>query len=390
MKERVVAEVDRNYEWLRGLSQAVWQCHDLGWHEQPAVAAILSHVRQLDGRLEIAESLGGFETAFRVTANTGGPGPHVATIAEYDAVAGIGQACGHNLISSATVGALAGLLPVLGELSGRFSIYGTPAEESGGAKMLMEDAGVFEDIDALLMFHPKDINTVGQRSLTLIPLVIEFRGHAVHAAAFPFQGRNALDAFVNMYVSISTMRQQLRMDARIHGIITQGGITPANIPDYTRSEFLCRAADRPYAEHLVGRVKACAVAAAEASKCEFNFPDPERMAYESVEPDEGVCAVMRENVQYLGLPLVENEPILWASNDAGRMTHRIPTAPLSLSIGDPPLGEHSYEFMDAAASDRGDRAFADAAKVLALTAADLMARGRQSRASITPRKRSRR
>jgi amidohydrolase len=373
VKARVVDEIDRRFEWLRELSQAVWRCHDLGWHEQPAVEAILSHVHQLEGPIEVDESVGGFETAFRVTADTGRPGPHVATIAEYDAVAGIGQACGHNLISTATVGSLVGLLPVLGELSGRFSVYGTPAEETGGGKMLMEDAGVFEGIDALLMFHPKDINTVGQRSLTLIPLVVEFRGHAVHAAAFPFRGRNALDAFVNMYVSISTLRQQLRMDARIHGIITHGGITPANIPDYTRSEFLCRAADRPYAEQLVERVRACAAAASDASSCEVAFPEPDRMAYESVEPNEGVCEVMRKNVAYLGLPLVENEPVLWASNDSGRMTHRIPTAPLSLSIGDPPLGEHSFEFMDAAASARGDRAFGDAAKVLALTAADLMA-----------------
>ena len=372
MKEHIVGEIDRRFDWLRGLSQAVWQCHDLGWQEQPAVSAILGHVRQLAGPLEVEQPLAGFETAFRVTLDSGRPGPHVATIAEYDAVAGIGQACGHNLISTATVGALVGLLPVLDQLGGRFSVYGTPAEETGGGKMLMEDKGVFEGIDALLMFHPKDINTVGQRSLTLIPLVVEFHGHAVHAAAFPFRGRNALDAFVNMYVAISTMRQQLRMDARIHGIITHGGLTPANIPDYTRSEFLCRAADRPYAEHLVERVRACARAAAEATACEVSFPEPERMAYESVEPDEELCAVMRDNVSYLGLPLVEDEPILWASNDSGRVTHRIPTAPLSLSVGDPPLGEHSFEFMEAAASERGDQAFADAAKVIALTAADLM------------------
>lgn len=376
MKEEITGAIDRRFDWLRGLSQSVWRCHDLGWQERPAVEAILGHVRELAGPIDIEQPLAGFDTAFRVTLDTGRAGPHVATIAEYDAVAGIGQACGHNLISTATVGALVGLLPVIDRLSGRFSVYGTPAEETGGGKMLMEDRGVFDDIHALLMFHPKDINTVGQRSLTLIPLVIEFHGHAVHAAAFPFRGRNALDAFVNMYVAISTMRQQLRMDARIHGIITHGGLTPANIPDYTRSEFLCRAADRAYAEHLVERVKTCARAAAEAADCEGTFPEPERMAYEAVVPNEPLCAVMRENVAHLGLSLVEDEPILWASNDSGRMSHRIPTAPLSLSVGDPPLGEHSFEFMEAAVSERGDRAFADAAKVIALTAADLLSGAR--------------
>lgn len=372
LRESVLSAIDERFEFLRGLSRAVWECHELGWEEQPAVEAILSHVRQLPGSIRIDEGICDFPTAFRIEIDTGRPGPHVATLAEYDAVAGIGQACGHNLISTATVGALIGLLPVLDRLNGRFSIFGTPAEETGGGKMYMEDAGAFDDIDALLMFHPKDINTVGQRSLTLLPVDIEFRGHAVHAAAFPFRGRNALDAFVNFYVGVSTLRQQLRMDARIHGIITEGGITPANIPDYTRAEFLCRAADRPYAEHLVERVKACATAAAEMSSCEVSFPEPKRLAYESVVPNAELCDLMRANVQRLGLPLVEGEPILWASNDSGRMSQRIPTAPLSLSVGEPPLGEHSIEFMEAAISPAGDRAFLGAAKVLALTAVDVM------------------
>ena len=373
LRDRVVAAVDSRSAFLQELSRAVWACHELGWEEQPAVDAILSRVRELPGDVVIAEGIGGFATAFRVTVSSPRPGPHVATLAEYDAVAGIGQACGHNLISAATVGALVGLLPVLEHLGGRFSIYGTPAEETGGGKMLMEDASVFDDIDALLMFHPKDINTVGQRSLSLIPLTVEFRGHAVHAAAFPHQGRNALDAMVNFYVGVSTLRQQLRMDGRIHGIITDGGVTPANIPDYTRAEFLCRAADRSYTEHLVDLLKRIASAAAEMTNCEAAFPAPERMAYEAVEPDAALCALMRANVERLGMPLVEDEPILWASNDSGRMTQRIPTATLSLSIGDPPLGEHSYEFMEAAASPTGDRALSDAAKIIALTAVDLMA-----------------
>lgn len=375
LRDRVVAAVDSRPEFLQGLSRAVWQCHGLGWEEQPAVDAILSRVRELPGDIRVEEGVGGLATAFRVTVSSPRPGPHVATIAEYDAVAGIGQACGHNLISAATVGALVGVLSVLDDLNGRFSIYGTPAEETGGGKMLMEDAGVFDEIDALLMFHPKDINTVGQRSLTLIPLTLEFRGHAVHAAAFPHQGRNALDAMVNFYVGVSTLRQQLRMDARVHGIITDGGVTPANIPDYTRAEFLCRAADRPYAEHMVGLLQRIATAAAEMAGCEVAFPAPERMAYEAVEPDARLCALMRANVERLGMPLVEHEPILWASNDSGRMTQRIPTATLSLSIGEPPLGEHSYEFMEAAVSSSGDRALSDAAKVIALTAVDLMAVG---------------
>lgn len=373
VRSAITSALDERFEFLRGLSQAVWQCHDLGWEEQPAVDAILSHVRQLPGSIEVEEGICEFPTAFRVSIDTGKPGPHVATLAEYDAVAGLGQACGHNLISTATVGALIGLLPVLDRLNGRFSIYGTPAEETGGGKMYMEDKGAFDDIDALLMFHPKDINTVGQRSLTLIPVDIEFRGHAVHAGAFPHRGRNALDAFVNLYVGVSTLRQQLRMDARIHGIITDGGVTPANIPDYTRAEFLCRAADRPYAEHLVERLKACATAAAEMANCEVSFPEPQRLAYEAVQPNPELCEIMRANVQRLGLPLIEDEPILWASNDSGRMSHRIPTAPLSLSVGEPPLGEHSLEFMEAAASPAGDQAFLNASKVIALTAADVMA-----------------
>jgi amidohydrolase len=372
LRETAVATIDERHAWLRELSHAVWECDDLGWQEHRAVAAILEHARQLGDRVSIAEGIGGFETAFSITLDTGRPGPHVATMAEYDAVAGLGQACGHNLISTSTIGALTGLLACADELTGRFTVFGTPAEETAGGKMYMEDAGLFEGLDALLMFHPKDINTVGQRSLTLLPLVIEFHGHAVHAAAFPYRGRNALDAFVNMYVSISTMRQQLHDDARIHGIVTHGGDTPANIPDYVRSEYVCRAVERSYAEELVEMVKKAARAAADAANCEVTFPEPERLPYESVRPDPEVCELMRDAAAYVGVELVEDEPILWASNDSGRISQRVPTAPLSLSIGTPPLGEHSHEFREAAGSPDGDRAFADASKILALTAVDLM------------------
>ncbi|HEY9498323.1 MAG TPA: M20/M25/M40 family metallo-hydrolase [Terrimesophilobacter sp.] len=372
VRESIVTTLDDRHLWLRELSHAVWACNDLGWEERPAVAAILAHARELGGPIDIEEGIGGFETAFRITLDTGRPGPHVATMAEYDAVAGLGQACGHNLISTATIGALTGLLPSIDSLNGKFTVFGTPAEETAGGKMYMEDAGLFEGLDALLMFHPKDISTVGQRSLTMLPLVIEFSGHSVHAAAFPHRGRNALDAFVNMYVSISTMRQQLHMDARIHGIVTDGGVTPANIPDFVRAEYVCRAIERSYAEELIERVKTCARAAAEAAQCEVAFPEPERLAYESVIPDTELCDVMREAAAFVNVQLVEDEPVLWASNDSGRISQRVPTAPLSLSIGTPPLGEHSHEFREAAGSPDGDRAFSDASKILALTAADLM------------------
>jgi amidohydrolase len=297
-------------------------------------------------------------------------------LAEYDAVPGLGHACGHNIISASMVAALTAVLPSIGELSGRFSIFGTPAEEGGGGKMIMWDHHAFDDVDAVLMFHPKDINTVGQTTFALTPVSVEFYGHSVNASSFPFQGVNALDALVNSYVAISTLRQQLRADARIHGIFTHAGVAPNNIPDYTRAEYYCRATEKAYVAELVEKVKNCARGAALQTGCRVEFPEPDRPAYDPIKPNPVLVDLMKRNTRGLDIPLIEDEPVLTASNDAGTLSQSIPTTLLTLAIGPRPFGEHSPEFAAAAIAPAGDAALFDAAKVLAMTAVDLLSEPR--------------
>jgi metal-dependent amidase/aminoacylase/carboxypeptidase family protein len=177
-------------------------------------------------------------------------------------------------------------------------------------------------------------------------------------------------------VAISTLRQQLTPDARIHGIFTHAGTAPNNIPDYTRAEYYCRAVDKGYVAELVEKVKNCARGAALQTGCRVEFPDPNRPPYDPIKPNPLLVSLMRENTRSLGIELVEDEPVLTASNDAGTLSQVVPTTLLTLAIGPRPFGEHSPEFAAAAISAAGDAALIDAAKVLATTAVDLLSNPR--------------
>ena len=207
------------------------------------------------------------ETAFR---GEWGHGPvTIALCAEYDALPEIGHACGHNLIATAGVGGAAALIKAISPEDARVVILGTPAEEGTGGKCVMVDKGAFDDIDVAMMAHPMAVDIVDPPMLGVIHVDVEYRGKAVHASVGPEQGKNALDALVTAYQAIAQLRQHIRRDARIHGIITHGGAAPNIVPDYTAGKFYIRALHPKYLEELRQRVGACFEAGALATGCEL-------------------------------------------------------------------------------------------------------------------------
>jgi amidohydrolase len=240
LKQRVLDEVESLKKTLIGISHDIHSSPELSWKEYQASDLLARKLE--DRRAKVTRGVAGLETAFMATFAGQSEHPTIAFLAEYDALPGIGHGCGHNIIASAALGAGLALQVVLPELGGRVEVIGTPAKESPGGKVVMVDRGVFDGVDVAMMIHPwTDDSFLG--SLAFHDLTMEFHGVPAHAAAHPDKGVNALDAMVLTYTSIGALRQQLRSDARIHGIITNGGAAPNIIPEYSAGRFFVRAAE---------------------------------------------------------------------------------------------------------------------------------------------------
>jgi metal-dependent amidase/aminoacylase/carboxypeptidase family protein len=224
-----------------------------------------------------------------------------------------------------------------------------------------------------MMFHPAGRNLLGRLALTAYPVTIEFFGKAAHAAAEPDKGINALEAMILTYNGINALRQHLRDDVRIHGIITHGGDAPNIVPGYSRAEFIVRAADTPYAMQVMDRVHGCAEGAALASGARLEFKQL-GAGYDARLPNPKLVSLFKANLEALGLEveLATGKERL-GSSDIGNVSHVVPTIHPYLAIGPRELGGHTAEFREAAASPAGRAGMLNAAKALAMTAVDLLA-----------------
>lgn len=377
LKARARAAIDAHAAALCETSDWIHAHPELGHQEAEAS-------RRLAGLLEgrgAAVEFGtvGMATAFKaVLPGRGGRRPRVAVLAEYDALPEIGHACGHNLIGTAAIGAALGLLEVLPDLAGEVWVLGTPAEESAvpnaGGKAHMVQAGVFDEVDAAIMFHPaSETASALDRSLAARGFEFFFHGRAAHAAGAPHEGVNALDAVVLFYNAVSMLRQQVRPDVRIHGIILSGGSAVNVIPDQAAIRYRARADDSEYLGDVVRRVVACAEGAAAATACRLEWHEY-LPAYEDTLPNRVLVDLLSTNLRALGRE-VAPEPRLAerASTDFGNVTRRVPGAEMRIGITEHwgvPL--HSLQFRDAAGGERGRQAMLDAARALAMTAVDLL------------------
>jgi amidohydrolase len=249
MHERITAAIDAAADDLVALARRIHAHPETAFNEHQA-AAWLTETLARHGFV-VERGIAGLETAFRAEIRGVRPGPTVAILAEYDALPELGHACGHNLIACAAVGAGIGLAAVRDALPGTVLVLGTPAEEGGGGKVIMLQRGAFAGVDAAMMFHPAGYTVAERPSLASYRLTVRFAGKAAHAAAAPYEGVNALDALIQTFTAVGLLRQQLRDDARVHGIITYGGAAPNIIPDRAEAVFTCRAADAAYARDVL-------------------------------------------------------------------------------------------------------------------------------------------
>src|SRR2546428_10736443 len=239
VKDAIAQAVDRLADELEALSKQIHANPELGYKEVKACAWLSEFLGKQGFKVE--QGVGGVDTAFRATIETG-EGPTVAILCEYDALPGIGHACGHNVIATAGAGAGAALAAIRARLpKGRIHVIGTPAEEGGGGKIKLIRAGLFKTVDCAMMIHGFDRTLLHQDHLGIVRAGFEFRGKASHASADPWEGVNALDGCIQMFNNVAMLRQQARPDCRIHGIITHGGAAANIIPEHAAALFYVRA-----------------------------------------------------------------------------------------------------------------------------------------------------
>lgn len=369
LKDEVSIEIDRIYEEMVELSDLIHSNPEIRLEEFKAA-------KWLTGKLEkygfrVTRGVGGMETAFKAAHSVEGEKPVIAFLAEYDALPGLGHACGHNVSGAASLAAAIGLSAVMDRhhIVGCVLVLGTSAEENYGGKVRLVKEGVFDGVDAAMMVHAYDANAVYPVTLAVDAVQFEFKGRAAHAAAAPHKGINALDAIIQTFNAINALRQHVRDDARIHGIITEGGIAPNIIPERGVARFYIRAEDRKYLDELTERVKNCARGAALATGCELEISHfgPR---INDVKVNKVLAETFRKNLQRFVTDI--REDVVLGSTDMGNVSYVVPSIHPLISITDKEMPLHTREFAEAAASRRAHDALRVAAKSLSMTAIDLL------------------
>lgn len=366
MKERVQQVIDEHASELVALSDFIHDHPETGGQEHEAMKALTGFLAK--NGFGIATGTAGLPTAF--TATRGVAGPRIGFLAEYDALPDLGHACGHNLMAVMAAGAGLGAAAVVEEAGGTAIVFGTPDEENEGGKIVMANAGVFDGLAAALIIHPGSRNRIYHPTLACVGFTARFHGRPAHAAAIPHLGINALDGLLLSFNNINALRQHLRDDARVHGIITRGGSAANIVPDYAEGQFIIRARDIEYLGDMRGRIENCFKAGALASGARLEIEWQQTFA-DMIE-NEPLAEAFRRSYQQLGLAITErtdHDGI--GSSDVGNVSHVAPTVQPVIAIAPDEVLGHSPEFAAAAASPEGHRALLAGAKAMAMTAVDI-------------------
>jgi amidohydrolase len=367
-----------------GLSRALHAEPEIAWQEVKSSARVAGALK--NGGFTVEAPYCGMPTAFRASY---GEGPlRIALCAEYDALPGIGHACGHNLIASISVTAALALAPVADDLGITVVVLGTPAEEGGGGKVAMINAGAFDDVHAAMMVHPGPADVIRANPYAVSHLRIAYSGEAAHAAAYPELGRNAADAFTIAQVAIGLLRQQLPGTVRVHGVVTNGGAAPNIIPEATQGRWYIRASTTSELDDLEPKVRRCFEAGALATGCEVSIED-ESPRYAEFRTDGDLSACYERNAVALGRvftdPSERAASMARASTDMGNVSQVVPAIHPYVGIGSLPAVNHQAGFTAHTVTPEADRALLDSATALAWTvvdaATDPALRGRLTKAT---------
>ncbi len=370
IKARIAAAVEASRAEILGLSHDIWAHPEPAFEEVQAAGWVAAALRAHGYAVE--QPAGSLVTAVRGRLRGGqsadGEGPRIGILAEYDALPGLGHGCGHNTMAASGIGAAIALAAIAPELPGEIVVLGTPAEERGSGKGIMLADGLFDGLDAVLLFHPSDVTHLTCGLLAAEDVEVTFRGLQAHAASDPWLGRNALDGIILLFSSVGLWRQQLRPDARVHGVILEGGTAANVIPDRTVAWFMIRSADEAEHARMHARFEDLCRAAALAAECQVDVVFSGR----SSTMRNNLTLANRFGVNLAAYGIVAGpQPENLGSSDMGDVSQVLPTIHPQVAICEAGVAGHSTEFRDAAGLPYADEVIMVVATVVAQTAYEL-------------------
>lgn len=367
VKERIENSIETNRMLYIQTSQDIHAHPEIGNQEYYASEKLVTLLK--DAGFSVETAVAGHETSFYAVKDSGKEGPTIAYLAEYDALPGIGHACGHNIIGTTSVAAAIALAEEVSETGGRVVVLGTPAEEggpNGSAKGSFVKHGYLQDVDVALMLHPSGRTSLTSETLAVDPLDFHFYGKPAHASGSPEKGINALDGIIQLFNGINALRQQLPSDVRVHGIITHGGDAPNIIPEYASARFYIRAETWRKTEETANKIRNVAEGAALATGATVKIERFQNEVKDFV-LNPILDEVLKQELEELGEVVHTERGGGKGSTDAGNISYEVPTAHGHIKIGPDDLIGHTEEFREAAKSNQGNEALIKGAKALATT-----------------------
>lgn len=343
MKSILFEKGKEMHKELCEISDFIYQNPELGNEEYKAVEKLTSFLQEHN--FEIETEFLGIKTAFRATYDSNKEGPTIGYLCEYDALPEIGHGCGHNMIGSMSAGAGIILSKVLNEIGGKIIVYGTPAEETNGAKVIFAEQGVFDELDVAMMVHPSDKTIESGTSMALYPLQFTYTGKTAHAASCPQDGINALNSVIQLFNGIDALRQHVTPDVRIHGIITNGGVAANIVPDKAVAQFYFRASTKEILDDILVKAKNIAQGAALMTGSKLEITRYE-LPNDNLKTNKSLSEAFSKNLRKLGVKDIY-EAKDTGSSDIGNVSHKTPTIHPYIGISNCNVTGHSVNMADA-------------------------------------------
>lgn len=369
MKNYIKNEAEKLKTIFFETSDYIYNNPELGNNEYKSSDKLISLL--IEHGFSVEKGIVGRSTSFKAVFDSEKPGPTVAYLCEYDALPEIGHGCGHNIIGTSSAAAGILLSKVINSTGGKVYVIGTPAEETDGAKVEMANKGVFDDVDISLMFHPLDKTHESGESLAMDALEFTYRGKSAHAAAEPEKGVNALDGVLQLFSGINALRQHVKSDVRIHGIIKEGGIAPNVVPDKAVARFYVRAKERTYLNEVVNKIKDIAHGAALITGSTVEIVNYEA-SYDNLVTNQNLSRLFSKNLRDVGVTEILEPRKSFGSIDMGNVSHVTPAIHPYLSIGKKSLTAHTKEMADATITSEAHEMMLKGIMALALTGYDIL------------------
>lgn len=369
MEDILTTELKNIKQSLIDINDHLYENPEIGDQEFKSMELLVNFLKK--NNFETITGVANRPTAFKAEFDSGKKGPTIAYLAEYDALPEVGHGCGHNMIAAMSVGAGVMLSKVIEKTGGKVSVIGTPAEETDGAKVIMSDKGVFNDVDVAMLVHAADQSYQSGSTSSMEAIEFTYEGKASHSADKPEAGINALDSVIHLFNGINALREHLASDVRVHGVITEGGKVPNVVPDNAIARFYIRSKEREYLNDVVQKIKNVAQGAALMTGSTLHMSNFES-SFDNLITNNALSQAFTKRLKNISEDHVYPEKHSYGSSDIGNVSKVVPAIHPFIGLNEPGLVFHTKEFANKTISQEGHRALSDGTLTLALTGYDVL------------------